>query len=285
MPWYKLVLYAMITAIFWQATYYFSKELMVLYDITPFELLLFRTFFISVVSISQKSWKCPREHRRKLIFSALLFVPSLMLNYVGVKYLPIAIITIILQSKQFGLLLLGYCILRETLTVLEVVAMIISFVAMVLIALNDPNQEGDSPYSVTQSQYILGFIAGIFSVLTFAMWLILIRRMKGLNHWIIQLYSNTSAWIALAIYLLVDWQFVSKRTPFASLINGIEVFEGVETAARPWKAVGILFLSSICGLLGQSFMMITNQACNPARVALLDYIGIVYSFVIDIFLL
>jgi len=31
-------------------------------------------------------------------------------------------------------------------------------------------------------------------------------------------------------------------------------------------------------------MMITNQACNPARVALLDYIGIVYSFGIDIFL-
>jgi len=201
MSWGKVVLYVNFTVLFWQATYYFTKELMVKHGITPFELIVCRSFFITVVSVfqltfskssKQTSWSIPPEHKVKLISSALLFVPGTMLSYVGVKYLPIAMNTILLESKQFFLLLLGYCFLRETLTVFEVVAMIISFAAMILIAFTDPNHEGDSPYSATKTQYIIGFVAGILSVSCFSLYLILIRSLKELNRWIIQLYSNAS---------------------------------------------------------------------------------------------
>jgi len=223
MSWCKLVLYVNLRVIVWQATYYFSKELMVKHGITPFELLMCRTFFISVVSVFQLTFLTqsketsliiPPEHKVKLISSALINALGTMLSYVALKYLPIAMNTILLESKQFLLLLLGYCFLRESLTTLEVVAIIISFAAMVLIALKDPNHESDSPYSATKTQYILGFVAGIFSVLTFSVWLTLIRSMKELNRWIIQLYSNTSSVIALAVYFLADLALISERTPF-----------------------------------------------------------------------
>jgi len=188
----RLVIYINLSVICQQALSGVSKELMVIYSVTNFELLAFRSLFISITSLISLKYAgvdlqsaTVRENRGKLLLTGLLFVSNNLLMNVAVQYLPIAVANIIFQTRQFCLLLMGYCILRETLTMFEVIAMVFSFAAVVLIALNDPNSENDSPYSATKAEYTFGIIASVINVLCVSFWTILVRQMQAVSHHVI----------------------------------------------------------------------------------------------------
>ena len=174
---------------------------------------------------------------------------------ISLSFLPLAVHTIIFNTRQLVLMLLAYIFLKESLSFFEVFAMIVSLVAVIMITLNGATEEAGSPYSATTTEYIIGVGAAVTVVLAVSTWLILLRSLKDTNHVVIQLYQNTITWVFLGIIMLTDWLFFSHKVPYSSIFAQPE---GAVNMGGPFQIFGLLCVAGLLAFLAQSIMMICN---------------------------
>jgi drug/metabolite transporter (DMT)-like permease len=190
--------------------------------------------------------------------------------------IPLTAFNILLDVSPFFTLFLTYFFLNEKITVFEMIAMLCSFGAVMLVALAAPENslsvsEESAFYGWTsQQRYILGISCATVSALLFAIYITSARVLKQLHYSVIfcwgMIFDST-----VTLLLAVGQMIVSS-------IKDESPWPFHFTSNWPWVE---LPASAILNVAATNLMTVCAQCQNPTLVQLLCYIKIVFCYTSD----
>ena len=275
-PLSKILLIVNLMQIVFTGLQVFTKDLIMYRNVTNLEMVFFRSLFNLIAStIVIKHAKVSffadikRELRSALFLRCAVGTLSFLTFSLAVKYIPIGIFFIILNSSPFVVAILAYFWTGDRILPLEVVALFGAFGGIICLALAKPSEtvqlESMSDFEQTYS-YQIGIALAIITSLTFSVVSVASRKLKSLHYGVIQFVYALMSTICTGIVLL-----------------GFCVAEGeMPYVYESWWIYLEVLISSALGMLGQSLMTYSNQHANPSTVALISYMGVSYTFLVDL---
>ena len=218
-----------------------------------------------------ESWQWKYVIVRSLIGSCGLYLCN-----VAIMTIPLTAFNILLNLSPFFTLLLTYFYLNEKMTVFEMIAMVCSFGAVMLVALASPeNSLSVSEESVfygwtSQQRYTLGISCSVVSAFLFAIYITSARVLKELHYSVIfcwgMIFDSTVTLLLAISQMILSTTKDENPWPFHFTSNW------------PWLE---LPASAIMNVGASNLMTVSAQCKNPTLVQLLCYIKIVFSFLSD----
>lgn len=163
---------------------------------------------------------------------------------------------------MFAAGILAWLWLNEKITAIEVIAMLLAFYGIYL----TQKKTGDEPTSMTETSTSAGFSFGIvLAVLSFigmGSASVCSRRLKECNFAVLQFnqaFLSTVICGTVMVILCIN----ARALPFR--------YDSYWTYAE-------MVAAALANWLGQTLFVICNQNTNPATVALLAYVGVLYMF-------
>lgn len=111
-------------------------------SIAPLDFMVWRTLtclFLHAICclVFNQSFTYPAENWMWVFARNIGGTATVISLFYGIKYLPIGIFQIIYNTSPFWASLLGFILLKERLKKVEIIAMVLSFILILLIALDD----------------------------------------------------------------------------------------------------------------------------------------------------
>ena len=94
------------------------------------------------------------------------------------------------------------------------------------------------------------------------------RRLKSIYFAIIQFNYSLMATISMGVFLVVAC-IAQKHVPYVY--------------SSGWIYLEV-FAAAVANMVGQNIMTISNQYANPATVGLITYMGVLYNFLVDLYI-
>lgn len=117
-----------------------------------------------------------------IILRVILSFPSWLLVYYSLRIIPVGVVQTILNFTPFFVVIISYVALKESIHKIEIVNMIISFSASVLIistSHKEPVKKQDD--NGDQTEYLLGIISSIVATLFQASVYVIVRALKDVH--------------------------------------------------------------------------------------------------------
>jgi len=184
---------------------------------------------------------------------------------------------IIFNTAPFWASLLAYLLLSEKLKLFEFIAMVVSFVGIILIAVAKPVAdpaaiedpiEGEEGLS-DSAKKLIGVGCVIITAWIYAIVTVQTRMMQGLKASIVLTYYACFAVSSLTIVLLIE-----------TWIQG----QPLRILTTSWEQLGMMFVVSFINVLGLNFQTIAAQNERSGLITLIGYVGIFYAFLGDLLL-
>eukprot|EP00352_Strombidinopsis_acuminata_P002455 CAMPEP_0176395482 /NCGR_PEP_ID=MMETSP0126-20121128/43443_1 /TAXON_ID=141414 ORGANISM="Strombidinopsis acuminatum, Strain SPMC142" /NCGR_SAMPLE_ID=MMETSP0126 /ASSEMBLY_ACC=CAM_ASM_000229 /LENGTH=378 /DNA_ID=CAMNT_0017768385 /DNA_START=27 /DNA_END=1163 /DNA_ORIENTATION=+ len=213
----------------------------------------------------------PRSLRGTMVLRSIFGT----IGFIGMAYnltlLPMAVIMIIYQTNPFWNSLLSYWVNGDPVQKVEIVAMIICFIGVVIIATSKLGQDfsltdtslGDTTVAMQVGGGILAFgLAWQFAIVG-----TLNRKMKDL-HFTVIMYNHTLLGMFIAVIWLTISALVSQEIPL------------LYSAHQYW----LIGAACVCDVISVNSLTIAYQADKAAFVSLVGQLNIVYAFTADYFI-
>jgi len=186
-------------------------------EVNGLDLSLVRVFVALAVSlllvkVTGASFHVPTPYRKFLFLRSLAGTIGFTTYIFAIKYLPLGLTMIIFNTAPFWATLLAYLALSEKLKAYELIAMLISFVGIVLIAMAKPaadpaefDEPSDSEAGLSDStKKLIGVVCIFITAWVFATVAVLTRMMQGLKAPVVIFYYAVLAVIVLTLVLLIE---------------------------------------------------------------------------------
>lgn len=177
-----------------------------------------------VVVIFRVDLHVPKKDRPYVLGRCFVGITGSYSYLLAVKFLPISISMILFFTGPFWATIMGYFFLGEMITKQELIAMIVAFAGVVVIA-TTPQAEIESPDTAdyleegqmsAQTKYLLGVTFAIFGALTFAAQSVIVRKMAALNAFTITFWYTMCCSATLLTASLIEscvqkvrWQVIT----------------------------------------------------------------------------
>ena len=148
----------------------------------------------------------------------------------------------------------------ERITFGEVAAMILSFLAVCMLATQKPGQDGGSKS--------WGVTFAVMNAVGMSTVVVCTRKMQKVHHTVVLLSYGIFSAVILASALVLESAF-TKHMRFLNY------------SAEAW---GMMALASVLNSFALSFQTIAMQNERPGFVTLVSYVGLVYAFIGDVLL-
>jgi drug/metabolite transporter (DMT)-like permease len=187
----------------------------------------------------------------------------------AVSYIPIGIFFIIFSSNPFITAILAYFWTGDTILLLEAVAMFGAFAGIICLGLAEPNEmvkvESMSVFEQTYA-YQIGVVLSVITCFTASVVQVSTRKLKSLNFGVISFFYSLTSTVCIGIVFLAFC--VSKgQVPY--------VYES-------WWIYLELLTAAAINMVGQSYNTYSYQHGNPTTVSLINYMGVLYNFLVDL---
>lgn len=217
------------------------------------------------------------EHGKTLVWRCILGQFVFVVFNFCLKLVPLTFQMIIFQTSTFWISILAYCFLSETMLPLEIISMIISFAAMVVItvtgASNASEIESNPSEEVNYSsvQLIIGYTLVLAVAWTYASANILNRALKDVSTSLIMFWHGALGILIAIVAISIEYFAVDMGTG-----NGLHIFN------MSLKCFGYMFAATLADTLTVNAMTIAFQSDSSGFVSLLTYFNVIYAFVADI---
>ena len=116
-------------------------------------------------------------------------------------FLPLTIWYVLLCTLPFMLAIISYFAYGEKMGLASVFAAILSFVAIVVLALANPASDNEAE----NMNYVLGVILCLISVLAICLVVLTTRQMQDIDSFLIMKSYNLISAALIGLYILVRW--------------------------------------------------------------------------------
>jgi drug/metabolite transporter (DMT)-like permease len=118
-----------------------------------------------------------------IILRVILSFPSWLLVYYSLRTIPVGVVQTILNFTPFFVIIISYVALKESIHKIEIVNMIISFSASVLIISTSHKESVKKQDDINgdQTEYFLGIISSIVATLFQASVYVIVRALKDVH--------------------------------------------------------------------------------------------------------
>ena len=161
--------------------------------------------------------------------------------------------------------MLSWVWLRESISALECYAIFGSYGGILIMSLAKPS--GDGVEANDKYKYTLGILLSVVCSASMAVTAVSTRKLRTVHHAVIS-YWTAVVTTAVCAVLVGAQCLTERRVPY--------VFS---SPAWWWLLLG----ASCVYIYSQLLMIYCNQVANPALVGLLQYCGVVYNWMADVF--
>lgn len=171
-------------------------------NITEWELIWIRAFIVCVlcaitICIKDKSlFRVPKELRWLLFWRSFVGTISFSLMFIALNYLTYS--TSMIMYFLYPLLtpFVAWIMLREKLTIIDFLAILVSFIGVIVFAFPNLISEEDEESSSTQKNTSLGIVLGFLQALFMTLVVVIIRKIgKNLNAFVSPAYFQFFAFL------------------------------------------------------------------------------------------
>ena len=230
-------------------------------NISPVENIFFRSLIMAIFMLFFILGKKPCVKKSggwgKLIFRAVIGGISMLALFYNIATIPLGTATTFAQSTPIYAVFFAAIILKDRISKTSIIATLIGFFGIILIC--DPFEK-----SLGGMNILMGILSGGGAALA----LVTLRTLKDYfyNHFIIFFFGISMSFISL-IFFFIPHFFVDNSFKLPNLTQTIFIL-----------AMGL------CGTLGQHFLTKAYMSAPPGIVAPIDYIKIVWSIFMGIYL-
>ena len=206
----KAIVFANLYMIFHFSYFCCAKISMKSFDVNGLDLCLFRTSVVCVTSSSQIIKQkipvfVPKDmHLLMLIRNMAGLVGFTALVY-ALKFLPMGLYMILVNTSPFISTSLSYCFLQEKMRNIELMAMLLSFLAVIVIAISKPPQE----YNNTNQ--VIGVVLGMTNAFCMSSVSVTTRKMQSVHYTIVLLSYAVFGVVALSAILILEAVIFTKE--------------------------------------------------------------------------
>ncbi|WVW83484.1 hypothetical protein I302_105505 [Kwoniella bestiolae CBS 10118] len=183
----------------------------------------------------------------------------IILMYASLLYITLSECTVILHLRPFPVGLLCFLILRERFSIVQLVASIISFHAVILViqpsSLFHPHDPSPS------HNRALGFTLAILSTLTSSVDFLLLRKIGKVDPILILGVFACTALLLGPLQMVV-----------------FHISPVLDLTAKVW---GLLTTVAVCGFLAQVAIVLSLQRASGGSIAILGYLQVVFAMIIQ----
>lgn len=176
------------------------------------------------------------------------------------RLLPLGIANIIILSAPFAVVGLAKYLFNDPILAGEIKVMMLSFVGLLFITFAKPVSETIEQVQPA-SQYILGVGFSLLTLICLANVLVMGRKMKGIHFSVLQLHFSFWGAIGTGIFLPLE------QGPLFSFDR------------QTWLLILCMGGTNVYAMNSFAY---TSQHAKPTTVALLRYMGVLYSFAADL---
>lgn len=170
------------------------------------------------------------------------------LYFIGTKYLPSAEASVLQKSSPFFVFIFSYFAMKEPITRLDMIALIIAFAGVLFIT--KPSASGFNKYAV------LALLSGVFAAAAYTC----IGMLKGKEE------SHT---------IMLSFAIVTCLCMLPLMIRDFKV-------PNTKEILGLIVIG-ICGMLGQYFLTYAYMYAPAGRVSIFNYTSVLFTSIIGYF--
>jgi len=170
-----------------------------------------------IVLVARIDLFVPKQDRIYLVGRVIVGVTGSYTYLLAVKYLPISISMILFFTGPFWATILAYFFLGEMIARNEVIAMVVAFSGVIIIATakqpasDEVLEDGET---VSNSDYIFGVAMAIIGAITFAMQSVIVRKMAKINAFTITFWYLMCCSICLLTASLIESAVTKEKIGF-----------------------------------------------------------------------
>ena len=251
-----------------------SKELMANHSVDVVELCFIQnasclvcTLLASALLGISLCGDVPVQTRPMLLASAVASAFCLVFTNLEVLTLPLMICQVFRALTPFAVVILGFLALGEQVTKSAIIAMVISFVGVVILSIAQPDKDNENPSLNYQPfSYSVGIGFALGAVVTCAALCITTRSMQKINFVLIIMSFNIVTMLGSGLVVGLKF-YVYGIVPFQYFANEETLY-----------VMGAMAVSNV---FAQVLLYYSNQKAQPALVALLCTVSVVYNYFVD----
>lgn len=255
-----------------------------------YDLLLFRgishfIFGSTLVTINGKNplKDLPVEFRWNLFFVVACGTYGNLIMFFSIKYLPVFLVLVILNTAPFHASLIGYCINQEKITKQLIGFMFGCFVGIIIFGLAKSGIIGEEQKQatsmvVTDKEYNVGILLMVVTVYLYVFQQVLTRKLQTVHVSILVFYYGLLQFISFVLYNLIEYAIFhndQKSYPYKS----------IRVMTYSSRQYGYIIAWTIIDNLVTLFSMSAFQLEDTGFLTLVGQISTLYAFIVDITIL
>ncbi len=262
------ILFAVSAAVLWSFFSLLTKQIYILSDISPYDMVYFRCLLPLVFTLIYAHiagidiLAIRREISTEMFYRALIWAFIVTLNFISMKIMILSRYMILLSTGPMMTSIMGYFALHERLSIFDGISCIASFIGVVLVAMN-PHAGG----SGLTKEPGWAFILPLVSAFTGSIGDLLQRKYSAKIH-----FAAAQAWLYAATMCVV---------PFVSL--GVHGYCQTSFAGFSLKTLIYLMMFGVVGFVAITCYILSLKYEKAGRVAAISYLQILNIIAIDAF--